>query len=405
MSAPDTAAACLPEVLAGCRRVLDYAHARNYSGYGKFDALNSPVLKWLSMNRPLLRLAIIQGVMRCPFHIRPWLGIAQSPNPKGVALFASAYLSLYEAFGQASDLERAHGCLRWLLENGTPGYHGLCWGYNFDWQNAALFYAPRGFPNCVVTTFCGEALLHGARVTGREEYLDAAGRAARFILNELPVLLDTPDHKCIAYVPIEGVGRVINVNALAGAFLAKLAAATQARWMREEAVRMVRYVVSTQTDYGAWYYTDPARKSYIQHDHYHTGFILDGILETGRAAGTDAFDAAYARGLDFYIRNLFLDDGAPKYMSNRVYPHDIHGAAQALITLTKAGRTDLACRTARWTLRAMQHPDGWFYYQIGRWVTRRFTLMRWCNAWMARGLAELAAGLGRDGGREKAGNG
>lgn len=382
------------------KRLLKYSEKNKFIGYGKFDALSSPFLKAMSFNNPKFRLCIIQGVMRFPFHVRPLFGVRKSGNPKGFGLFAMSYMDRFLSSGKEDDLNLARHCLDWLLENSSPGYSGRCWGYNFDWQNGSLFYAPSGFPNCVVSVVCGEAMLKGYEITKDEKYLQAAKETADFILRDLPVLLDEEDRKSIAYVPIKGVGIVINVNALAGAFLAKLSRTTGNESMRNESLKMLRYVVSTQTEYGAWFYTDPAKKSYIRHDHYHTGFILDGILETCQAADTDEFMPAYDKGLDYYLENLFLENGAPKYMNDRVFPHDIHGSAQALITLVNAADKkpeclDRAVKTALWTIENMQRKDGAFCYQIGPVFKRRFSLMRWCNAWMARGLTGLLLKLSR----------
>ncbi len=41
---------------SSCRWALAYAEARDYAGYSKFDALNSPVLHSLAANNRLLRL-------------------------------------------------------------------------------------------------------------------------------------------------------------------------------------------------------------------------------------------------------------------------------------------------------------------------------------------------------------
>ena len=83
-------------------------------------------------------------------------------------------------------------------------------------------------------------------------------------------------------------------------------------------------------------------------------------------------------------------------MSDREYPADAHSAAQAIVTFAKAARwldpsyLECARRTARWALAHLQAHDGSFYYQRGRFWTKRYTLMRWCNAWMAYALSLLA---------------
>jgi hypothetical protein len=76
-------------------------------------------------------------------------------------------------------------------------------------------------------------------------------------------------------------------------------------------------------------------------------------------------------------------------MSNQVYPMDVHGAAQGIITFALAGDLEFASRIAHWTIRHLYKGDGNFMYQRTRFYTKRFTLMRWCNAWMARALAVL----------------
>ena len=120
-----------------------------------------------------------------------------------------------------------------------------------------------------------------------------------------------------------------------------------------------------------------------------------GSWITPTASGDDSFLDRYRTGLAFYRDNLFLADGAPKWMSHRTHPFDIHGAAQALVTFSKAALEldpdwlAWARQVADWTLPRFQAPDGWFRYQQGRWIMKRYTLMRWCNAWMAFGLASL----------------
>ena len=126
----------------------------------------------------------------------------------------------------------------------------------------------------------------------------------------------------------------MDVSALAGALAARVGALTGDADLIREGGRLVRYVVSKQTDYGAWYYADPPSASHITHDNYHTGFILDAILQYGLSAGSDEFEAAYRRGIEFYERRLFEPNGAARFMSDRLYPIDIHGCAQGIITFS-----------------------------------------------------------------------
>jgi hypothetical protein len=163
-------------------RGLAWARARDYTGYNKHDALNSPLLSGLSLGNKWLRIAFTQAVMRSPLHLRPLLGVRKAPNPKGFALFARAWLNHHQVTGDETSAREAAGLLDRLLDQPSEaGFPGLSWGYGYPWQDLG-FYAPTDFPNRIVTYFVGRALVHGFEVLGDERYLDAALDVARFIL-------------------------------------------------------------------------------------------------------------------------------------------------------------------------------------------------------------------------------
>lgn len=384
----------LAAIQEACRAVLAYAEARDYKGYGKHDALNSPFLKAASLNNKWLRLVISQVIMRSPINLRPWLGVCRSMNPKGMALFARAYLNLYRCSGEERFMDRAQLCLSWLETNSARGYSGHCWGYHWDWQDLG-FYAPWGMPNCVVTSFVGQAFLDAYECTQDQSYLDIVRSSVDFFQRDLLVLHNSPTMKCISYVPADMQMIVMDVSALAGAVMARVCTHTGEHELAHEARRLVSFVVDKQTAYGAWYYTHPPGDSPVKHDNYHTGFILNAILDYELATGDDRFWSAYQRGLGFYADQLFLPNGAPKWMSHRVYPFDSHGAATGIETFSRAAChgegscIERARSAAKWATENLQTPEGCFHYQKGRFRTKRFTLMRWCNAWMAHGLSSL----------------
>jgi rhamnogalacturonyl hydrolase YesR len=388
--------------------VLDSAAEKDYAGYSKFDALNSPILNALSLKNKWLRILWTQCVKECPFNIRPLLGVRKSRNPKGIALFARAYLSLYEARREERWLNEAESLLKWLLDNPSPGMPQLCWGYNFIWQSP-LFLQDIFEPNVVVTSFVGEALIHAWRVTKKQRYLDGATSTARFFLEQVPVIYDGADERAIAYV-LRPVGSVVlNNNVLVGAFLTKVWNETGEGGLLDIATRLLNYTVRRRTDYCAWFYTEPPGKSHISHDNYHTGGILDGLLEYFEETGDARYQDVYWRGLDYYRTHLFEEDGAPRWMSDRRWPYDVHGAAQGIITFAKAAAYNRqylaqARRCADWAIDTLYRPGTRdFAYRKGRFIKWNYSLMRWCNAWMARALGELVL---RTGGADgTAGNG
>ena len=390
-----TTASLLPDrarALAIQARVLQTAREVDYTGFSKHDALNAPWMERLAGSSRVRRLGFIQLIMRSPLHVRPWLGVRPARNAKGLALFARGLLARHRVTLDVSSAEQARALLEWLIANPSPGFGDACWGYPYPWQDVG-FFAPRNFPNRVVTCFVTEALIDGYETLGDARYLSAAEQAMSFLLTAPRTLYEDRDKRCVSYVPSDQVNWIVmDVSALTGAVAARLAAILGNPAMMEEAGRLMRYVVSRQTTQGAWFYADPPSASHITHDNYHTGFILDAILEYGQSSGSDEFANAYQRGLVFYRERLFEANGAPRFMSDQKYPFDIHGAAQGIITFSRshaAEGTDapLARRVLGWTLANMyDERSGWFYYQKRRLIRTAIRELRWCQAWMAFAL-------------------
>ena len=374
-------------------RVLQTARSANYEGYSKHDGLNSPLMAFLGGSSRLTRLAAIQVVTRSPVDIRPLVGVRKARNAKGLSLFARALLARHRMTGSADDATQARGLLDWLIDHPAQGFDGLCWGYPYPWQDVG-FFAPRDFPNRVVTAHVGQALVDGYETLQDERYLDAANRAVWFLLQAPKTLFEDADRRCVSYVPDENIDWIVmDVSVLAGALAARVGAITGDGDLIGEGGRLVRYVVSKQTGEGAWFYADPPSASHITHDNYHTGFILDAIQQYGLSAGSDEFDESYRRGIDFYERRLFEPNGAARFMNDRLYPIDIHGCAQGIITFSLQQRHQgtgaaTATRVLGWTLANMWDPaSGWFYYQRRRGYRTHIRELRWCQGWMSRALS------------------
>ena len=377
-------------------QVLRYARERDYAGYSKFDALNAPFLTTLFGWHPATRLIVTQAISRIPLNLRGLFGVRKSRNPKGIANFIKALCHLHSMNPKDEIKGEIKSLTDWLLANhgNREGrFSGICWGYNFPWQNPG-FFAPRFFPNAIVTTFCAEAFLSAHRSLSEDAYLHTAVDAARYLLRDLPILEEDKDTKCIGYVSAPLRLKVVNINAVIGGFLAKLADRTGDATYLQEARKMINWTLSVKTDYHAWYYTEPPTAYVRDHDNYHTGGILDGIYDYLTVAEERRYLLSYMKGIQFYEERLFEPSGAPKWRSSKSHPFDIHGSAQGILSFTKAARynpsfLDAAVRIALWAIENMQGPTGGFYYQKRRFFLWKVDLMRWNNSWMAWALAEL----------------
>ena len=367
---------------------LAWSADQNWKGWNKHDGLNSPILRWLLGWGRWPRMVAIQAVMRAPINLRPILAVPKTLNPKGLALFLQAALLRAQAGDPAADRYVSDLLALLRSQNMGAGYSGACWGYPYPWQDPG-FYAPTATPNAVVTAFVCDALMDVYAATGDQDCLDQVRSACDFFLNDLVPLKNDGDQLCLSYMPLPMSMRVMDVSILIASVMARVSAVTNEARLSAAAYRLANYVVQQQTPEGAWYYTDPPEASRIRHDNYHTGFILDALDRYMRATGDHSWQAVHDRGLDFYAEQLFNADGAPRWMSHQDLPHDVHGAAQGILTFSRCRdrHPELADRIVRWSIRNLYLGKGRFAYQKRRFYTKRFTLLRWCNGWMARALA------------------
>jgi rhamnogalacturonyl hydrolase YesR len=369
-----------------------YIESEQYKGHDPYDALNSPLLRALSLNRKILRISFIQLLKRLPINLRPLLGINKGYNPKGLGLFLWGYAKLFSIEEKAEYKEAIIHLLGLLEGLKSKGYSGLCWGYNFDWQSRA-FYVPKFTPTIVNSSFIGHALLDTYRLTGNQKALDMAISIKDFILNDLN-RKEEDGTFCFSYTPIDRTS-VHNANLLGASLLARLHQHTNEELLKDQALCSLAYTMKHQNDDGSWYYAETDYQQWI--DSFHTGFNLQSILYFLEAGLANEYREAFNKGVEFYSKHFFHDDGTPKYYHDRAYPIDVHSPAQALVFFSMAGEThlQLADRIASWMIENLQDKSGFFYFQKRKLYTNKIPYMRWSQAWAFHGLTEyLSTTLG-----------
>ena len=242
-------------------------------------------------------------------------------------------------------------------------------------------------------------MLAAYREIGDPRYLAASEGAKNFLLQELPVLEETPDVKCIGYVSRGLKWKVININAVVAGFLAKLAKEKNDNLLMADAKKLIEWVLRSRTPKNTWNYTTPKNQSGIGPDNYHTGGILDGIYDYMSNSGDESAKEIYFLALQAYQENFFGSDGAPFWRIGKRFPQDVHGAAQGILTFARAGNLDprylvQSSKIADWAHRELQDRDGYFYYQKRRFFTWKIDLMRWNNSWMFWALADYQSKIG-----------
>jgi hypothetical protein len=384
-------------VFDAAERLDAWIERQGFKGWDPHDALNSPLIKALTFGNRWLGVAWLQAFKRSPVNLRRIVGVPKGHNPKGMGLFLASYLRKYRCTQKPADLERVTMLAQWLDEAKRPGYHGACWGYNFDWPTRRSF-TPAGTPTIVNTSFNGLALLDCSIVADDQDRSPLAARgltlarsACDFLLRDLNSERPASDELCFSYTPLDR--RFIhNANVLAASLLAAVSVATGESDLAEAALAAARHTARRQRVQGWWPYGEEAGDEWV--DNFHTGYVLVALKRVAACLHTSEFNAAIMRGYDFWKRRMFLEDGTPKYYVDRTYPIDTHCVAQAILTFLAFTDADPDASTSAWAMARyavdrLQDPAGFFHYQIQPKFRIRIPYMRWTQAWIQRAFAEL----------------
>jgi hypothetical protein len=392
------------EVARAFERLQRWCRERDYAGYDPFDGLNSQLLQTLpalSKSRAA-RLLWTQLFKRSPVNLRRLARVPVERNAKGLALFALASLADFRRRPTLEAEREARSLVDDLASSRLEGWSGAAWGYNFDWQGRA-FFAPRGTPTVVPTSFAARALLEAASTFDDRSYLQLARSSCDFILRDLNLSEDTSTEVCWSYSPLDRT-RVFNASLLAAETLCTVSHETGEKDLLDWAMRGALYVVRRQREDGSWAYGADSYQSWA--DNFHTAFVLTSLSRIRCCMINDEcrheLETALRRGYQFWRERFFLADGWPKYYHDRLYPADAHSAGASIIALVElqwmdTSALELAERVALWAIHNLQDAHGYFYYQRRRFYTVRTPYMRWSQAWMLYALARLMEGVRDEG--------
>lgn len=364
----------------------------NFKGYEPFDGLCSYV-RPLTFRKWLAERLLIQLVLRCPFHIRPLLGIKPRMSTKGMGFLAQGYMRMWKATQELVWKKKAIYCFDWLINNKTPGYSGACWGNNFDYSSRGN-KLPKRVPTVVWTGLIGHAFLDGYEILGDKRYLDIAISSCEFIIKDLP-REKHEDGICISYVPFKKT-LIHNANMIGAALLSRTYSITKKKELADIAQEAFSYSCGCQLSNGAWHYGE--NKNYHWIDSWHTAYNLDSLRWYTISTEDTKFIPYLKKGYHFYKVNFFEEDCKPKYYYNKLHLVDIQCASQAIDTFCFFSDDDpealpFAMKVAKWTVENMQDKSGFFYFRKLRWKTVKIPMLHWGQATMFSALSHLYSKL------------
>lgn len=372
------------EVRASFNKLKAYCEKEKFKGYDPYDSLNSPILNVIPFisKLSLVRLAWTQFFKRAPINLRAVIGVKKEYNPKGIGLFLSGYCNIYLKDQQQEYLDTIVHLVQIIKQKENKNWSGACWGYNFDWQ-ARAFFQPKNTPTVVATSFIGNALLDAYEITKDENALLLANSACNFILKDLQRTYDENGDFAFSYSPLDK-SVVFNASLLGSRLLSRVYSFTKNEQFINAAKKSVNFCCNHQRPDGSWGYGTLNFHQWV--DNFHTGYNLECIADYMKYSGDNSYTKHLDSGFKYYINTFFTIEGISKYYNNSIYPIDIHAPAQMVITLIKLNQfnehKELINNVLNWTIKNMQSPQGYFYYQINKYFSSKVSYIRWAQAWM-----------------------
>jgi len=381
-------------IVQSLNNVQQYIKMQAFKGYDPYDTLLSPIpFHWLGKWGPILAT---QFQKRNPVNIRSLLWIKKDINPKAFGLFLHTYILLYKATSKEEYLEKAHFFFNWLKDNNSKGYSGYCWGYNFPWAGPDKYVQPF-VPSSVVSGIIGKGIIEYYKTTKNPKAIEVLEGICDFLINELEITRDNSGI-CISYTPLER-DCCYNASLLSAEITSFIAKIKNDNYLKKYTKDALDYVIHRQKKDGRWNYSINLKtgKEREQVD-FHQGYVLESIFHISKNLGLNdekKYQDSIRKGLDFYYKEQFFQDGRSKWRIPKIWPIDIHNQAQGIITFTLlqnycSNYLGFAKRIAVWTIKNMQDKNtGHFYYKNYKYYKHKTPYMRWSQAWMFLALTYL----------------
>ena len=165
---------------------------------------------------------------------------------------------------------------------------------------------------------------------------------------------------------------------------------------REAADRNLNFVLDCQQPDGSWPYAVDGARDFV--DHFHTCFVLKALAKIERQTDDPRCTAAISAGVDYYVRNLFDEDGLPRPFSKAprltVYERELYDYAECfnLCSLLHGRFPSLDDRLRSALADLLEHwqkPDGSFRARRLRFGWDNVPMHRWAQSQLFRALCML----------------
>ena len=322
--------------------------------------------------------------------------------PIADAHYAMGFASLYQTTSDRTYLEKAVHFLNVLRETRCKQFKEYCWGYPFDWVTRAGVIKEQT-PLITTTPYCYEAFLQIGSVCDRQSDLrhltsdlcamEIVESIARHAVNDIKDFRTSETVSSCSYTPSDE-GGVINAAAYRAFLLtsASVVFSNDDYWKIAE--RNLNFVLENQNPDGSWPYAMDGVRDFV--DHFHTCFVMKALAKIHALTGHEACGTALAKGVVYYLENLFDDDRLPKPFSKAprltVYKRELYDCAECinlcLLLRDRFPRLETTLKTVvEEILKNWVKPDGSFRSRRLHLGWDNVPMHRWGQAQMFRSLA------------------
>jgi hypothetical protein len=312
--------------------------------------------------------------------------------PIADAHYAMGFTFLYQSTSNPAYLERAVHFLNVLRQTRCHRFKDYCWGYPFDWvtRNGVI---EEQTPLITTTPYVYEAFLQIYQLDRREESRDILESVARHAAVDIKDFKTSETANTCSYTPYDR-GGVIN----AAAYRAFLLTSASQLLDREEywqiAQGNLNFVLENQSPDGSWRYAVDGVRDFV--DHFHTCFVMKALAKIHLLTGYEACLDALSKGVAYYLKNLFDEDGLPKPFSKAprltIYKRELYDCAECInLCLLLRGRFPQLEATLETVLKGVLKnwikPDGSFRSRRLHFGWDNVPMHRWGQSQMFRSLA------------------
>lgn len=250
--------------------------------------------------------------------------------PIADAHYAMGFAYLYEATGKECYFEQAAHFLDVLQMTRCADFKEFGWGYPFDWVTRnGVIYA--GTPLITTTPYVFEAFLQMEQLQPHLKWYHILESITRHVSVDIKDIKLSETASTCSYTPFGKAG-VVNASAYRAFTLTSAAKFFKDDSFLGIAQPNLNFVLESQNQDGSWPYAMDGKRDFV--DHFHTCFVMKALAKIYLLTGSSDCMSALNRGVDFYLENLFSEDGMPRPFAKAprltVYRHELYDCAECI---------------------------------------------------------------------------